>query len=627
MLMREKGVFIFGVTMVLLALGLLLAGCGEGNPEETEGGNVSLVISMPGPSADGKNGAVMPDLAVILSKVTVDFVDNDHNGLFKGSEEFFLADTIALSLPRGSYDFTVTGNTENGTPIATSSLKTVWVDKNNKNVSVFIGPIADAVPGYFSWNITLPKGDDLTFKGVTLRNLNDTEEAKQVGTSLISSFTTSVSPSGSYEVVAKVEDSNGDSSRSYATVVHIYAGQTTTMTLGADCFIPKRRDNISVNLNNTALTQNGDVLTASAIFESAQWFIDNVQQEEDAAGVEGHVFDWKTVSDASSYDVGSWHDVRFLGKAGDIWLSQTVSFERKQPQWSAYYVDASGGRDQNDGSTARPFKTLSRAVSVGFEGSAFDSRTIRIVGDNAYKIDGSRAEMATFDGGANTDGTAKTTIIRSGNAGDSVIEVSDGSVVTFKDITISGWNDDTGLGRGLLVTGAQTSVTLAAGTTVTGKATGNLRGGGVLVEDGATLTMKNGSAVTDSSAANGGGVAVTLGTFNMEGGDISCNEVKGDNSDGKGGGVYIGSGGTFTMGGGKISGNEALDQNGKGGGVYVDSGGIFTMTGGTVYGKNADDGENTATSGSSLYLVGNATVNNENGKTGAIEDDLASVAP
>ncbi|MDR1095741.1 MAG: hypothetical protein LBL31_05080, partial [Spirochaetaceae bacterium] len=111
--------------------------------------------------------------------------------------------------------------------------------------------------------------------------------------------------------------------------------------------------------------------------------------------------------------------------------------------------------------------------------------------------------------------------------------------VTFKNVTINGLydpevdEDSKAENRGLLVTGAGTSVTLDTGTTVTGKITGS-NGGGVLVESGATLTMKGGSKVTGSrTTGNGGGVAVSLATFNMEGGEISGNEAN------RGGGVYL----------------------------------------------------------------------------------------
>jgi hypothetical protein len=254
MLMKEKAVFVFGVTMILLALGLLLAGCGEENPEGT--GNVSILLSLPGASADGKTGAVMPDLATILSTVKVDCVYE--GGLFSVYEEFDTStNPMTVSLPQGYYTFTVTGYDENGTAIATAT-KPKAVSTEDKTVSVFIGPIPNVVneseqpvPGSFHWNITLPDGDDENFTFTKIKLISfaplalsetKTKTIENGGNHASGSFQDL--KSGSYEVEVEMTDP----ARSYATVVRIYAGAATEMTLGADCFIPKIHENISINL-------------------------------------------------------------------------------------------------------------------------------------------------------------------------------------------------------------------------------------------------------------------------------------------------------------------------------------------------------------------------------------------
>jgi uncharacterized repeat protein (TIGR02543 family) len=129
----------------------------------------------------------------------------------------------------------------------------------------------------------------------------------------------------------------------------------------------------------------------------------------------------------------------------------------------------------------------------------------------------------------------------------------------------------------------------------------NLYGGGVSVSG--TFTMNggeiSGNNVSLSSSHRialyvyGGGVSVS-GTFTMNGGTISGNRVSSSSSSSYsgfipyvyGGGVYVASG-TFAMNGGTISGNTASSsREAYGGGVYV-SGGTFTLTDGTISGNTA----------------------------------------
>jgi hypothetical protein len=121
----------------------------------------------------------------------------------------------------------------------------------------------------------------------------------------------------------------------------------------------------------------------------------------------------------------------------------------------------------------------------------------------------------------------------------------------------------------------------------------------VLVNDG-VLVMKSGAKIcgnaNTNSGSSGGGVHVYIGTFTMDGGEISGNVANNSSdSSAKGGGVYVGYTGTFTMNGGEISGNVAnVDSSNLpafGGGVF--SWGTFVMNGGEISG-------NTATSNSSF---------------------------
>lgn len=103
------------------------------------------------------------------------------------------------------------------------------------------------------------------------------------------------------------------------------------------------------------------------------------------------------------------------------------------------------------------------------------------------------------------------------------------------------------------------------------------QGGGVAVSDG-TFNMYGGTIIDNIKGANnyGGGVAVYCGTFNMYNGKIINNATSAGGYGG--GGVYV-SRGTFNMYDGEISGNTAL---GEGGGILLADNSTFIMTGGSI---------------------------------------------
>lgn len=103
------------------------------------------------------------------------------------------------------------------------------------------------------------------------------------------------------------------------------------------------------------------------------------------------------------------------------------------------------------------------------------------------------------------------------------------------------------------------------------------QGGGVAVSDG-TFNMYGGTITDNIKGANnyGGGVAVYCGTFNMYNGKIINNATSAGGYGG--GGVYV-SRGTFNMYDGEISGNTAL---GEGGGILLADNSTFIMTDGSI---------------------------------------------
>jgi hypothetical protein len=119
------------------------------------------------------------------------------------------------------------------------------------------------------------------------------------------------------------------------------------------------------------------------------------------------------------------------------------------------------------------------------------------------------------------------------------------------------------------------------------------------IADGNKVTL-DGPTLTGGDSSIGGGVMLAgtdgnLSTFTMNGGAISGNEAV------MGGGVSVSDYGTFTMNGGAISGNKAT----MGGGVSVSEYGTFIMNGGTIYGSGAP-GANTVSEGGiyAALLVG-----------------------
>jgi len=117
----------------------------------------------------------------------------------------------------------------------------------------------------------------------------------------------------------------------------------------------------------------------------------------------------------------------------------------------------------------------------------------------------------------------------------------------------------------------------------------------LVIVNGGILRMNTGATITGNTnpgggafqeERGGGGVRVTSGSFEMNGGTI------GNNTSNSGGGVLVSLGGTFIMTNGTISGNTALRG---GGGVFVfgqpgNGVGSFTMRGGIITGNIASSG-------------------------------------
>ena len=174
--------------------------------------------------------------------------------------------------------------------------------------------------------------------------------------------------------------------------------------------------------------------------------------------------------------------------------------------------------------------------------------------------------------------------------------------LTLRNITLDGGEKAaTEDGAILRVMNAGT-VILDKGATLRNAGTASGKSGGAVfigyengAEANASFTMKAGSAITDCSAGtSGGGVGLSDGTFNMEGGEITGCSAQ------NGGAVWIKDRGQFNMRGGAITGNSATAQ---GGGIFfasnnaracfgkggdADASGLCTVTGNTLNGSSCN---------------------------------------
>ena len=243
-----------------------------------------------------------------------------------------------------------------------------------------------------------------------------------------------------------------------------------------------------------------------------------------------------------------------------------------------------------------------------------------------------------------------------GNKEGTVLFIDTNVPIRLENITITGGSTTSPWrGGGVSVgssTGITPKVTLASGAKITGNASGGSTryessyypyAGGVFVYHG-TLTIEDGVEISGNTSYYGGGLGAAFtsssfvsqppapkvimnggeisgnkahnggagvylygaGTFTMNGGKISDNEIDYTTSMYCGGGVY--NGGTFTMNDGEISGNKASYY---GGGVYNTTT-SFVMNGGTISGNTANDGGAGVFSVYGFSMGGSAYIDSDN---------------
>jgi len=146
------------------------------------------------------------------------------------------------------------------------------------------------------------------------------------------------------------------------------------------------------------------------------------------------------------------------------------------------------------------------------------------------------------------------------------------------------------------------------GGTISGNSGRN--GGGVYLNNG-TFTMNDGNII-GNDGFYGAGIVIQLGTFNMIGGSISNNTNTGVHVSG------AGAGGIFNMRGGTISGNT---------GSGVTTGGRFTMTGGLITGNTGYTGAGVFASGGTFTKTGGTITgyNSDQANGNVVRDEAGNV--
>jgi hypothetical protein len=313
-----------------------------------------------------------------------------------------------------------------------------------------------------------------------------------------------------------------------------------------------------------------------------------------------------------------------------------------EPPVPSFYVHCDGSDDNYDGQTEKtPFQTLMKA----YEAALADPLCKQIVILSNLREAGlielkPIGEYGSADTPILIEGkSGQRTIERSDGADDSVIAVTGGMKIIFKNIRINGKiapavDTENANNRALAVGGEGTEVTLGNGVVITGQkyastSDGPPHGSGIRVYEKAKLVMEGGSAVTncvglsecrgavmvqsggtleinedarifENTTQNGGGGiyihrldgAPDMSTLIMNGGEIS-----GNTAGARGGGVFF-LNSEFIMNSGKISGNTASSSDG--GGVFISNGSSFTMVDGEISGNTA------AANGGGVYLWNSA---------------------
>lgn len=258
-----------------------------------------------------------------------------------------------------------------------------------------------------------------------------------------------------------------------------------------------------------------------------------------------------------------------------------------------------------------------------------------IGGGNTTSGDGGEA-VVTVSGGVLQSNDIGGGISSSGNGGPAIINISGGNILTGSIGGGYGANGNIGYATANISGGDICGQFLMAaseiascfftmtdgvlhGVDTTDSSKFNYvqpNGGAVYMDDPKGVVTISGGTIEDCSAANGGAIYMTAGTFTMDGDQThiqNCSAAE------NGGAVYLG-GGDMTIKGGTINGNKATEN---GGAIYL-GGGTLTVGEDTISVNDTDiaqiTGNTAGNSGGGAYIDGGDVVVN----TGNIAGNTAT---
>lgn len=289
------------------------------------------------------------------------------------------------------------------------------------------------------------------------------------------------------------------------------------------------------------------------------------------------------------------------------------------------YVKQGADDSTATGTTELPFGTIEKAMERLNEVAAKGIRASEISETTPWELHVTgtpTVPASTISGGSfiNVSSTiGNLAIIGEGdgatidaNSKGRVLNVASGANATMQNITLKGGNATSG---GCIYMNSGSSVTIKTGTSITGN-NASQKGGGIY-SDGGTLTINGGtisSNTISSPRASGddGGIGIYIkgGSMTMTGGEISANN-KTDNAQTasyiRGGGIRLAGGTQFQMSGGKITNNQI---RGLGANIFTQSAQIeLSGTAEVSYGKidNSDVSFNADAHGAAIWLEGSGT--------------------
>jgi len=254
--------------------------------------------------------------------------------------------------------------------------------------------------------------------------------------------------------------------------------------------------------------------------------------------------------------------------------------------------------DTNSGSAYSPLEHLQAAfekiLSAGSGSKDFKIFVSGEVEGNATlaAMKGFNARSVTIEGLDGLDESKKPKSALKGSGSGSVFAIESNVPVTLKNIKITGGKAGSGSNGGGICAISGSDLTIDSGVWITGNEADE-RGGGVSVAG--KLLMKGGEISGNTAKMFGGGLFVeSINTSAIEAEICGSAVIKengvttaGEDWDGFGGGLYVGSYATVTMSGGEISANTA--HRGGGGARVSGTNAKFVLKGdGKITGNTAD---------------------------------------